>query len=1010
MSNAEILRRELDERKRAEEKAILLAEQARRSFTVFFRHVWPIVEPGIPLIPGWYLGCIDEHLQAVFMGQIKDLAICVPPGSAKTTKALEAFPAWGLVQNPGLRFLCGANSEKLTIKSSGRCRDIIRSDWYQKHYPHVQISEDNDRKDWYDTTAHGFRKTFIVNGLITGERGDFLICFPAGTPILTTVGQVPIERIVADPENYSVASFDHSSETVRYSKPAAVFTNQSDRLVEVTLSNGTVLTCTADHPIYVPGDGYKPAEELIPGAEVLTHEGVRKLWYHCGHHKLAAESRQNPEVLQPEVHERTPEIGEYDDLRDVREVFSPSALQAAERDGLLLKKMRVGWSKNRDGEGVPGLRRQHVHPRPETGAGPSEKILHQEVSGCDAGHEQHTPMQGLWGAVLRNPGTQGAWPEVLLQGVLAEGVRRREQSPLEGRRHHEKVRGMRQGIHLPEGQGEENQVVREPGMLPRSAVPCKAGSRARELRKLQQTDRGDTLQEGETESLLKGVCERQSLGQYQGREERTIRPRRVRVGLPARMDHQPQAENPQEGREPVPLVLSDASRGRESPLRPPCGLQQGKPFTRQPDGHVPILPRPDARRTGATEGVDGDTLRTATVLHVRPVAGQRTVYNIELRPDHNYFASGVLVHNCDDPNDAQKVQSAANRNAVNEWYDTAAWSRVRSLKDSHRIMIAQRTHRNDLIGHCIERHGYTPLVLPEEFDPARRCTTVIFSDPRTEKGELLRPEIVGPDEISRAKLTRGYQCMFNQDPSDEENAFYKPHYFQHRWRRHPHTPGLIVLERDENDRYEFSLSAATLFTTCDAAADAKTSSDHTALLLFAASPRGDLLVLDGFHERLDIPDQPELLARANAKWPGVTAWGIEAVGSNRAMFQFAKKMFLNAVPMNIKGEKLVKAQPAIIRASQGGIWLPEDNAVPGFDVPGLLEELVRFTGQAGGQDDRADCIAQGCHMLPTLPTMRGAIGTPKAVSVLSAPRLPKPGTGPRISRAPLAMPRVINVK
>ena len=171
-----------------------------------------------------------------------------------------------------------------------------------------------------------------------------------------------------------------------------------------------------------------------------------------------------------------------------------------------------------------------------------------------------------------------------------------------------------------------------------------------------------------------------------------------------------------------------------------------------------------------------------------------------------------------------------------------------------------------------------------------------------------------------------------------------------------------------------------------------TSQNFQALL--RAWPEAPAGIYSAGLSRRDIHAHPEMgfheHRTSNLVAQQLTAWGIEAVGSNRAMFQFAKKMFLNAVPMNIKGEKLVKAQPAIIRASQGGIWLPEDNAVPGFDVPGLLEELVRFTGQAGGQDDRADCIAQGCHMLPTLPTMRGAIGTPKAVSVLSAPRLPKP--------------------
>ena len=77
------------ERKRVE----IDRERCRRSFEIFAQRAWSQVEPA-PLIWGWHMGAMCEHLAAVSSGEIRDLVICVPPGASKSLIASSLWPAW----------------------------------------------------------------------------------------------------------------------------------------------------------------------------------------------------------------------------------------------------------------------------------------------------------------------------------------------------------------------------------------------------------------------------------------------------------------------------------------------------------------------------------------------------------------------------------------------------------------------------------------------------------------------------------------------------------------------------------------------------------------------------------------------------------------------------------------------------------------------------------------------------------------------------------------------------
>lgn len=336
----------------------------------------------------------------------------------------------------------------------------------------------------------------------------------------------------------------------------------------------------------------------------------------------------------------------------------------------------------------------------------------------------------------------------------------------------------------------------------------------------------------------------------------------------------------------------------------------------------------------------------------------------------------VLV--VDDPNDARRVEGESEQRAVVGWWRDAFFDRVNDFNTGRRVVIGQRTHQQDLIGFIKETGGFEELMIPEEFEPARRRATAIgWIDPRTAEGELLRPGRFGPDQVTAAKArlgTTGYRAKHQQDPQSREGYRFKVAWLARRWRFDPASPDYVILE-DDRGPYRFRMAGVPRFATADPAASAKTSADPSVCSVWASSPRGDLLWLDCTRRWLEIPDQPKLLEEVYAKHK-FRSIGIEAVASNRAMLQFAQRLKLAALPMDPKGlDKLAHASGALILAEAGGLWLPDPGAVPGFPLDAVLTELLQFTGTpADEHDDIVDTLSYAVDLRPRVATTTGGKG------------------------------------
>lgn len=135
----------------------------------------------------------------------------------------------------------------------------------------------------------------------------------------------------------------------------------------------------------------------------------------------------------------------------------------------------------------------------------------------------------------------------------------------------------------------------------------------------------------------------------------------------------------------------------------------------------------------------------------------------------------------DDPHNAKERNSDAMRSGVLDWYDNVMSSRFNDPKTSIMAVIMQRVHHQDLTGHLLAKGSFVHVMLPAEFEIARRCVTKWGSDKRKEEGELLWPDRFGANEIASLKVdlgTYGSAGQLQQRPAPEGGGMVSINWFK----------------------------------------------------------------------------------------------------------------------------------------------------------------------------------------------------------------------------------------
>src|SRR6056297_3425208 len=148
------------------------AELCRRSFPEFMRRAWHILEPSRPLIWGWPLDALTEHLTAVHNGEITRFIATIPPGSTKSLTTRVFSPVWGWLQNPHSRYIGASYAHHLSTRDNRRAQQLIMSDWFRQRFPELKIDPRRQAVENFGNNQTGWMLATSVEGIGTGERGD----------------------------------------------------------------------------------------------------------------------------------------------------------------------------------------------------------------------------------------------------------------------------------------------------------------------------------------------------------------------------------------------------------------------------------------------------------------------------------------------------------------------------------------------------------------------------------------------------------------------------------------------------------------------------------------------------------------------------------------------------------------------------------------------------------------------------------------------------------------------
>lgn len=245
------------------------------------------------------------------------------------------------------------------------------------------------------------------------------------------------------------------------------------------------------------------------------------------------------------------------------------------------------------------------------------------------------------------------------------------------------------------------------------------------------------------------------------------------------------------------------------------------------------------------------------------------VYDIQVEGCRNFFADGVLVHNCiivDDPNAAQEAFSEATIEATIEWWDTALSTRLNDPRNGAYVIIQQRLSEEDLTGHILSKDTgeWTHLMLPMRYEPDRASiiypNKIGWVDPREETGQLLWPERFGEEEVGVLERQLGPWAsagQLQQRPEPKGGGIIKRDWWQ-LW-EHDRYPNMDMIIATLDTAYttktsnDYSaMSVWGVFSGDVVAQNSKVDSDKTDRVYRQSHPR--VMLMDAWQERLELHD------------------------------------------------------------------------------------------------------------------------------------------------------------
>jgi predicted phage terminase large subunit-like protein len=313
----------------------------------------------------------------------------------------------------------------------------------------------------------------------------------------------------------------------------------------------------------------------------------------------------------------------------------------------------------------------------------------------------------------------------------------------------------------------------------------------------------------------------------------------------------------------------------------------------------------------------------------------------------------------DDPLKPQDAHSEGAREALKQWYSNTLLTRLDSKTEDALIVVMQRLHVDDLVGHLLEQEGWTHLCLPAIAETETRIHLGQDRVHLRRVGDVLHPEREPLSILEEQRLSMGcidFSAQYQQEPVPAGGNLVRWSWFQFYKDPPGWQPGDKVI------------------VSWDTAMSGKNLSDYSACVVLQV--RGETVyVLDVVRERLDYPDLRSRVIDLHRQWShraNSYALLIENKGSGMSLIQdLRRRERIYAVAVEPVGDKIMRMNAQTARIEAGSVHLP----IRAAWLDAFRSEILAFP--AGRYDDQVDALSQGLNRAfsrPVQVVVKHAIG------------------------------------
>jgi predicted phage terminase large subunit-like protein len=146
----------------------------KASFYEFVKMAFTHAETGVEYVDGWHVEEMCNHLEACWRGDIRKLAIAIPPGCMKSLVTSVLFPVWCWIRDPSIRFSAISYDADLTGgRDGGKVVKLIKSEWFQDRWGSRVVLPTDPGTAMIKTSRGGFRMSTSIRGKYTGQHVHF---------------------------------------------------------------------------------------------------------------------------------------------------------------------------------------------------------------------------------------------------------------------------------------------------------------------------------------------------------------------------------------------------------------------------------------------------------------------------------------------------------------------------------------------------------------------------------------------------------------------------------------------------------------------------------------------------------------------------------------------------------------------------------------------------------------------------------------------------------------------